>query len=204
MQYYLGLDISTSCTGITILNSAGVLEELTYISTNKEKSLFCKAKMIKNKLLEISSVWKISEVFVEENLQSFSTGMSSARTLLQLARINGIVSFCCYEIFGLEPIFLNVNSVRKQCQMPIDRKSGVKIKEQVFQWVKQQLPTFEWPTKVLSRGPTKGNVKLMECCYDMSDSYVIAYGGYILKNKRDIVDTSSGKKTKSNRKSLRS
>jgi hypothetical protein len=151
--------------------------------------------MIKNKLLEVSSAWKISEVFVEENLQSFSTGMSSARTLLQLARINGIVSFCCFEIFGLEPQFLNVNSVRKECQMPIDRKSGVKIKEQVFQWVKQQLPTFDWPTKILKSGPNKGNVKLMECCYDMSDSYVIAYGGYIIKNKRNLLDSSTGKKT---------
>ena len=198
MEYYLGLDISTSCTGITILNSDGLLEELTYVSTNKEKSLFSKAKMIKNKLLEISSKWDISEVFVEENLQSFSTGMSSAKTLLQLARINGIVSFSCFEIFELEPQFLNVNSVRKQCQMPIDRKSGVKIKEQVFQWVKQQLPTFEWPTKILSRGPNKGCVKLLDCCYDMSDSYVIAYGGYIIKNKRDIIDTSSRKKNKPN------
>ena len=198
MEYYLGLDISTSCTGITILNSDGLLKELTYVSTNKEKSLFSKAKMIKNKLLEISSKWDISEVFVEENLQSFSTGMSSAKTLLQLARINGIVSFSCFEIFELEPQFLNVNSVRKQCQMPIDRKSGVKIKEQVFQWVKQQLPTFEWPTKILSRGPNKGCVKLLDCCYDMSDSYVIAYGGYIIKNKRDIIDTSSRKKNKPN------
>lgn len=195
MQYYLGLDISTSCTGITILNSTGVLEEMLYVDTKKEKSLFCKARMIKNKLLEVSSAWKISEVFVEENLQSFSTGMSSARTLLQLARINGIVSFCCFEIFGLEPQFLNVNSVRKECQMPIDRKSGVKIKEQVFQWVKQQLPTFNWPTKILKSGPNKGNVKLMECCYDMSDSYVIAYGGYIIKNKRNLLDSSTGKKT---------
>ena len=194
MQYYLGLDISTSCTGITILNSTGALEELTYVDTSKEKSLFCKAKMIKNKLHEISSRWQISEVYVEENLQSFSTGMSSARTLLQLARINGIVSFSCFEIFNLEPQFLNVNSVRKECQMPLDRKSGVKIKEQVFQWVKQQLPTFNWPTKILTRGPNKGNVKLLDCCYDMSDSYVIAYGGYILKNKRKISVAPSGKK----------
>lgn len=194
MEYYLGLDISTSCTGITILNSKAVLEKLTYVDTSKEKSLFCKARMIKNKLLEISSEWQISEVFVEENLQSFSTGMSSARTLLQLARINGIVSFSCFEIFGLEPQFLNVNSVRKECQMPLDRKSGIKIKEQVFQWVKQQLPTFVWPTKILSRGPNKGNVKLLDCCYDMSDSYVIAYGGYILKNKRKISVAPSGKK----------
>ena len=195
MEYYLGLDISTSCTGITILNSAGILERMLYVDTKKEKSLFSKAKMIKNKLLEVSSEWQISEVFVEENLQSFSTGMSSARTLLQLARINGIVSFCCYEIFGLEPQFLNVNSIRKECQMPIDRKSGIKIKEQVFQWVRQQLPKFDWPTKILKSGPNKGNVKLMECCYDMSDSYVIAYGGYILKNKRTLIDSSSRKKT---------
>ena len=195
MEYYLGLDISTSCTGITILNSAGILERMLYVDTKKEKSLFSKAKMIKNKLLEVSSEWQISEVFVEENLQSFSTGMSSARTLLKLARINGIVSFCCYEIFGLEPQFLNVNSIRKECQMPIDRKSGIKIKEQVFQWVRQQLPKFDWPTKILKSGPNKGNVKLMECCYDMSDSYVIAYGGYILKNKRTLIDSSSRKKT---------
>ncbi len=195
MEYYLGLDISTSCTGITILNSAGILERMLYVDTKKEKSLFSKAKMIKNKLLEVSSEWQISEVFVEENLQSFSTGMSSARTLLQLARINGIVSFCCYEIFGLEPQFLNVNSIRTECQMPIDRKSGIKIKEQVFQWVRQQLPKFDWPTKILKSGPNKGNVKLMECCYDMSDSYVIAYGGYILKNKRTLIDSSSRKKT---------
>ena len=77
----------------------------------------------------------------------------------------------------------------------MQKKSGVKIKEQVFQWVKKQLPTFNWPTKILKSGPNKGNVKLMECCYDMSDSYVIAYGGYIIKNKRNLLDSSTGKKT---------
>ena len=183
----LGLDISTSCTGLTILDSAGLLVDLLYVDTRKDKSLFCKAKRIKNELLKIRDKYDIEHVFVEENLQGFSTGMSSAMTLLQLARINGITSFACFEIFDIEPTFLNVNATRKACGIKVNRKLQAKTKEQVFWWVKEQLPDYQWPTKILKSGPNKGNVKLMEYCYDMSDSYVIAHGGYI-QYVRDSID----------------
>ena len=35
----------------------------------------------------------IQKIFIEENLQAFRPGFSSAKTLLTLARFNGIVSY---------------------------------------------------------------------------------------------------------------
>ena len=121
--------------------------------------------------LKFTNKLKIS---IEEAFQSFSAGFSSAKTLSQLNRFNGIVSYLVYDIFSMEPLYINVNSARKNLQIKIDRKSKSSTKEQVFQWVKNNInEEFIWPEKVLKSGPNKGRVKFDESCYDMSDAFVI-------------------------------
>ena len=97
---------------------------------------------------------------------------SSAKTLSQLNRFNGIVSYLTYEVFNKIPEYINVNSARKSLGIKLDRKSSKNTKEQVFEWVKKEI-TFNWPEKTLKSGPNKGLVKNDESCYDMSDAYVI-------------------------------
>jgi len=172
---YVGLDISTSIIGICFLNKNEDIVLLESINLKKEKCMFNKSFIVKERLefyKKNLNFCKDFQISIEEPFQSFSKGFSSANTIAQLNKFNGIVSFLVYNIFNVKPIYINVNSARKNLQIKINKKSNINTKEQVFLWVKDRI-TFNWPEKVISRGPNKGRVKFDESCYDMSDAYVI-------------------------------
>jgi hypothetical protein len=56
---------------------------------------------------------KIEKIFVEANAKMFSTGFSSADTLLTLAKFNGLISYLSHKAFNAEVIDVNVTSARK-------------------------------------------------------------------------------------------
>ena len=171
-------DISTSIIGISLFKEDNFYK-LFYIDLTKTKDYFEKAFVVKTRISDILYTEGVSvdNVFIEDILQSFSRGMSSAKTIIQLARFNGIVSNIIYELTGCTPVYLNVNSARKLLGIKIDKKLADSTKDQVFNWVKNDLiienNTFDWPTKVMKSGKNKGRVKFENCCYDMSDAYVI-------------------------------
>ncbi len=172
---YIGLDISTSIIGICLLDNNGNLVNLENINLKKKKCIFEKSSEVKRRFANIISDYQIDNevaISIEEAFQSFSRGFSSAKTLQQLSRFNGIVSYLAYESFSVNPVYINVNSARKNLQIKLDKKSNISTKEQIFQWVKER-EEFGWPTKVLKSGPNKGLVKFEESCYDMSDAYII-------------------------------
>ena len=181
----LGLDVSTSCTGWCILEDTGALVEMGYFPLSKIKSHFKKAEQVKKCLANLHINYEINQVFIEENLQAFRPGLSSAKTLSSLAKFNGIVSYISFQEFCFEPVFLNVNSSRKQLGIKIIRKKngGKPTKEQVLDWVSIQISdtNHQWPIKILKGGPRKGDQVLEPSCYDMADAYVIAKAG-ILNN----------------------
>ena len=80
----LGLDISTSITGATVLDDN---DKIVYCETwdtrnkNKFPNLFSKAGFIKNKLWEMEDRFGIDEVYIEQSLSRFRPGFSSAKTL---------------------------------------------------------------------------------------------------------------------------
>ena len=175
----LGLDISTSCTGYCIFDNSGILVEMGAIKLSGKKDLFEKASQVKSELLNIIVKFPISRICIEENLQAFRPGLSSARTLLTLARFNGIISYISKEVFEISPDFINVNVARKTVGLKIKRQSvcGVTTKDQVLEWVKSDIDRnsqkFDWPIKVLKSGPRKGMSVLDTSSYDMADSYVL-------------------------------
>ena len=175
----LGLDISTSSTGWCVLTTEGKLVDIGYIPLNKLDCLFSKADVISKFVSEINLFQDITHIFIEENLQAFRPGLSSAKTLITLARFNGIVSYVCKKEFDLLPVYLNVNSARKSLEIKIVRgkKAEKSTKEQVLDWVDGELENYQWPNKTLKSGPRKGIVVLESGCYDMADSYVIARAG---------------------------
>ena len=147
----LGLDISTSCTGWCIIDSIDSrLLKMGHIELSREKKFLTKAEIVKESLVCISREWDIKTIFIEENLQAFRPGFSSAKTLMTLARFNGIVSYICCRDIGIEP---------------------------QFEWVKNRVEV-DWPMKVLKSGPRKGLSIFSPGCYDMADAYVIASAGY--------------------------
>ena len=77
----LGLDISTSNVGFCILGTDGELVEATATSFSKNKTIFEKASEVKLKLGDIKSELPITRILIEENLQAFRPGFSSAKTI---------------------------------------------------------------------------------------------------------------------------
>ena len=182
MSRILGLDVSTSTVGWCILeNSDGSFVSAGAIEL-KKKSIFEKSEIVRNELRELSNTHSITRVAIEENLQAFRPGFSSAKTIVTLARFNGIVTLLAFEETNVQPDFMNVNAARKAVGLKIDRKSDASTKEQVFSFVKSEIPDYDWPTRTMKSGPRKGLVLFADSCYDISDAYVVASS--CVKNER--------------------
>ena len=178
---FIGLDISTSIVGISFLDKDGEMIDLKAVNLKKTECIFDKSKIIRESFILFKDNFKLDEnikIFIEEPFQSFARGFSSAKTLSQLNRFNGIVSYLSAEVFSCIPVYINVNSARKILQLKINKKSEESTKDQVFNWVREKI-IFTWPEKTLKSGPNKGLVKFDESCYDMSDAYIICKAGFI-------------------------
>lgn len=173
----IGLDISTSIIGVSIFKDSTFLC-FKHIDLRKFKCYFHKADIVRSSFIsikdEIEIYTKNVEIFVEESLQSFRRGLSSAKTLMQLSRFNGVVSQIAYEVFQAKPCYINVNTARRTLGIKIDKKLTADTKEQVLEWVDKDMgKSYKWPDKVITRGKNKNSVKLEKYCYDMADAYVI-------------------------------
>jgi Holliday junction resolvasome RuvABC endonuclease subunit len=183
----LALDISTSCTGWCVLSNENELLGIGFINLSKHTGLYEKASKVKTELLRLMISYPVEAVTVEENLQAFRPGLSSAKTLMTLAQFNGVVRWICHDDLSLPVKSINVNSARKSVGLKIDRKSKKKTKEQVWEWVKLNNNSdnieIKWPFKVLKSGPSKGQTRLCNEAYDMADAYVIGKAHFNLKNE---------------------
>ena len=168
----LGLDISTSITGVTVLDNDGkVVFNEAWDFRNKKyfPTLFEKGFEIKELLYQLKKDYDITSVYIEQSLQSFRSGFSSAKTLSTLSRFNGIVSWLCYEAYELKPEYIAATSARKKCGIKIPK--GVKAKQVVIKYVVDNVPD------VLIEYTKHGNPKPQ--CFDMADSWVIARAGWL-------------------------
>ena len=174
----LGLDISTSITGYTVLDYEGNILACSHIDLRKEKDFFKKIQIVNSQLELINDTHKIEQVYVEQSLQSFRSGFSSAQTLSLLSKINGIVSWLCYNMFYGEPKYLAATSARKLCGIKIPK--GQKAKKVSLQFVVDNVPGFE--IQYTRHGNPKAGYA------DRSDSYVIAKAGWI-REREEAKDT---------------
>jgi len=168
----LGLDISTSITGATLINENGEVVFIEAIDTRKYNNFFEKAEKVKLFLTSIAEKYKVEEVFIEQSLQSFRSGFSSAKTLSTLSRFNGVVSWMCYSLWKIEPEYLAATSARKLCGIKVPK--GEKAKPVVLQYVLDNEPTF------VVEYTKQGNPK--PDSFDRADSWVIARAGFLQKN----------------------
>jgi Holliday junction resolvasome RuvABC endonuclease subunit len=177
----LALDISTSCTGYCVFDE-NELVDIGSINLSKHKGMFEKASHVKSEIIALDDMYQIDIVVVEENLQAFRPGLSSAKTLMTLAQFNGVVRWICHERLEVPVEAINVNTARKNVGLKIDKKDKSKTtKEKVLDWVSEDDHTIIWPTKILKSGPSKGQKRICNEAYDMADAYVI--GKSFLLNK---------------------
>jgi Holliday junction resolvasome RuvABC endonuclease subunit len=164
----LGIDISTSVIGYTIINDRGKLEKIGYLNIGALGDLFDKARFIKNEFSNMLSKYKITHIFIEDISKKFSKGFSSAQIITLLAKFNGIVSNILFEITNVKPTYLMPSSARKTAYNRSFQK-GIDIKKEVFNEV-MKLEKLSWPTN------EKGS--LIKCAFDACDSYTLALAGY--------------------------
>tara|TARA_R110002020_G_scaffold361335_2_gene573915 strand:+ start:482 stop:1006 length:525 start_codon:yes stop_codon:yes gene_type:complete len=165
----LGLDVSTSITGATVIDSKGNVVMCEAWDTRKYKSFFDKASYINGRLTDVRIDFPITKIVIEQSLQMFRSGFSSAKVLTLLSKFNGVVGWLCYNTFGLEPEYVSASSARKSCGITIRR--GQKAKEVVLKFVLDNVDGFE-VQYTRSNNPKPGS-------YDRADSYVIARTGYL-------------------------
>ena len=181
----LGIDISTSCTGFCVLNESGELVEFSFVDLKKVENFFDKVKKVKFHIMHLTIKYPIEEIVVEEFLQAFRTGFSSAATLFKLAKFNGIIQWVCHDHFNIKTSSLNVNTARKLSGIKIVRKSEMSTKDQVLEQVGKIVgEEYTWPKKVLKSGPRKGQEIVDKNSYDMADAYVIAKARWVEKREK--------------------
>jgi hypothetical protein len=170
----LGLDVSTSITGATVLNNEGKIIYNEAWDTRKYKDFFKKAEYIEKRIEQLrDNSYGIERVYIEQSLQSFRSGFSSAKTLSTLSRFNGVVSWLVYRILQTEPEYIAATSARKLCGITVPR--GTKAKKVVIDYVLENIP------QIAIEYTKQNNVKPQ--CYDKADSWVIATAGYQTNKK---------------------
>ena len=174
----LGLDISTSITGATVVDENGSIVMCKAWDTrnkNHYKDLFDKADHIRLELLKTGHYHKIEKIYIEQSLQSFRSGFSSAQTLSTLSRFNGIISWLCYKNYGIKPEYIAASTARKLCGIKIPK--GEKAKKVVLEFILDNEDSFE--VQYTKYGNPKPD------SFDRADSVVIAKAGYCLCNKKN-------------------
>ena len=184
----LGLDVSTSVTGVCVLDPQIVPDDkgshiihLDRIEFKKFNTLWEKADYTLRCLSDIKNKFEGDyTLIIEEPLMGFQKGMSSAATITTLMRFNGITSYIARNVFGVDPVYIHAASARKTCGIKMQRTSiaGMSGKEQVFKYMSEHdLKHIQWPTKK--------NGSAADWSRDATDSYVIARAAMIsgpLKN----------------------
>ena len=107
-------------------------------------------------------------------MQAFRPGFSSAKTILVLAKFNGIISWLCDDVLGKRPEYINVLTARKLCGIKTQR--GENAKKKVLDFFLDNEPSFSIEYTKFGN-PVPGS-------YDRADSLVIARAGYISYNEK--------------------
>ena len=178
----LGVDISTTTIGLTILDENKNLILIDYIKPTGN-TLFEKVDSAINQLNEKLKNFTVDKIYAEQPNVMFSKGLSSAQVLGTILRFNGSFLFTCCKKFNKLPIEVMASSARKSI-IGIGRyPKGVNAKEEVFKWINSNFKSsFNWPLK--DKGKKKGTI--IPECYDMCDSLIIALYGVKKENGNNL------------------
>ena len=171
----LGLDISTSVIGYTILDQESriILCEAWDLRNKRLFSdLYSKGSFIKNQLEELKGYGAIEHVYIEEPFVFFKSGGSTAKTMAKLQAFNGIVSWLCHDVYGFSPEHIPPAKARKLCGIKVSR--GEKAKEVVLNYLLENEKAFT--IEYTSRGNPK------PVSYDRAESLIIARAGHKIIN----------------------
>lgn len=183
MSHILGIDASTSVTAWVILEDDPMFDskkhlllyEAVEFKGKSFKTFWDKCDHVREqlRLLKVHQP-TIDKFFIEEPMKRFSPGFSSAETISVLQRFNGIVCYFVRDMFGTDPVYVNVSSARKAAGVHVTTKAkadGKNAKQQTFEHVtSNELSHMSWPTK-------RNSTQVKQFVFDIVDAYVVARGG---------------------------
>mgnify|MGYP003119893911 CR=1 FL=1 len=161
----LGLDISTSRIGISILNKEEELLFCDAIKLNNKTSLSSRCIELEEYIKKIN--YNYEHVFIEEPFMMFAGGKTTANTMAKLQRFNGMCSYMIRKAFDIEPVLIPANKARKLAGITVKR--GTCTKTRVIQYIQAKYSKF---TVYYTR---HGNPK--PGTDDKADSVVVALAG---------------------------
>ena len=164
----LGLDVSTSIIGVCLLEDNKIIKA-DYIDLRKVSGLLHKAQAVEDYINNNLKEVKIEHIFIEQALMFFRRGGSTAKTMAILQNFNGVVSWLCFKLLGLEPQYITPISARSKCGIKVPR--GKKAKEVV---IEHFLESKEFPIDYTRYG------NVQKYCYDIADAVVVSRAGYYL------------------------
>lgn len=196
----LGLDINTNSTGFAVITEHGRLCQWGHVSTAHIPSsdILGIAHAIDTALGDVHSrvvketgggdVEQLSwHVGIEDFMRMYRFGRFHNKGIFQLAQLNGIVSYTCWQRFGgnVTPTHTHPSAARAFLGIAASKKkAGAKgesdIKEQVMAFVQQQEPQLFAGTENSDRSPIASlfdrtrNGNFSEAAFDVADAYVIA------------------------------
>jgi hypothetical protein len=182
----LGLDISTSVIGYTVLDGdpdCPAVHQIGHIDFKKCKDLWDKVDVFETFInkIRITNIYPanpLADVYIEEALISFRPGFSNAQTITTLVKFNAMCSLIVRRMFGFDPKYVGAPTARRLCGIKTQTlaKAGMSVKEQVFTWARNgPLKDRQWTmTKTGRYQPWN---------MDETDSYVIARAGLVLERQ---------------------
>lgn len=171
----LGLDLSTSKIGYCILNEKKEIIANEVIKL-KPLSLEDRAEIFYEFLTVLSKKHKIKDVFIEEPFTMFGGGRTTANTMANLQRFNGMCSFAVRRIFGMNPSLISANKARKAVGLKIAR--GEDTKKIIIEWVQEKYPK-DFIIELTNYGNPKPGTD------DKADAIVIALAGMEILNENN-------------------
>ena len=177
----LGLDVSTSRVGISIIDYDSNLLRSEFVKLNSKDNLEHRCSQVENYINNINSYnsinnkgYYIEEVFIESPFVMFSGGKTTAMTMAKLQRFNGMVCYMLYKTLKILPISIAANKARGLVGLKIKR--GEDTKKKVIEWAQNQ-----YPKDFLVECTRFGNPK--PGTDDMADAVVIARAGLLIEKE---------------------
>lgn len=182
MDVAFALDVSTSVIGWSILPVTSQIGTYPisrgHIDLRKNKGgYWSKVDQMETELTTVIVTLKsqhvIQRLFIEDPVERFRNGLSSAHTIALLARFNALVSQHARRSLSLDPLYIDATAARKVIGVPLlskKKSGGIDQKQQTFNYLSKNVFLNEvWP---LNR-----NGKIQPWCFDEVDSYVICLAG---------------------------
>ena len=169
---YLGLDISTSCTGWSLIDSSGNFYNMGWFDLSDCKNFYEKADAIENGLRELPVP---KGIFVEEHVLGFRSGMSSAGVIVTLAKFNAVVCQICWKLWGIQPVSIMVKTARSKVGLKVPKGENAKV--HVVAWARTRTPDSAWKTRIVQVGKRKGQTELVHGSEDAADAFLLVTAG---------------------------